>query len=114
MKIQEHCWNEYENYISVHGIDDVSANIATECESINSYIISDYVMLGIQTVLLLPLVIITVKVKKIIWKQDKVIVLMLICLTASVVSFVVYFLYNITMEYRVVWQYSGKSFNCSS
>lgn len=75
--------------------------------------ISNYIMIAFLILLMLPMLYITSKVKKLVWKRDKILPIMLVCLTSSVFSFIMYFLFVTISEYHLVWQNDGhQSYTC--
>ena len=71
-------------------------------------------MTVLLTLLLFPMCYITSKVRTLVWDKDKALVLMLVCLTLSLLAFVLYYVFNIVIEAKLVWQYTnGKSYNCT-
>lgn len=71
-------------------------------------------MAFVLALLLAPMCYITSKVRSLVWDKDKALVLMLVCLTLSLFAFVLYYVFNIVIEAKLVWQYAnGKSYNCT-
>ena len=77
--------------------------------------ISTYVMLPFLLVLATLMCFITVKVRRLVWDKDKILVLMLACLTSTVSLFALYYVYNIMIETHLVWQFTaGKQYVCTT
>jgi len=71
-------------------------------------------MITFLTLLLIPMLYITFKVKAMVWRRDKILPLMLTCLTACVLAFICYFVFVQISEYELVWQNnSARSYTCS-
>lgn len=66
-------------------------------------------MLTLLVLLSVPMLFITVKVRNMVWKNDKVLPLMLCCLTASLFAFIAYFIFELYSEYHLIWQNSESS-----
>jgi hypothetical protein len=58
---------------------------------------------------------VTLKVSYLVWKQDKVLPLMLASLTTSLLMFILYFIFTVESEYNLAWQNGyAKSYTCGA
>lgn len=64
-------------------------------------------MIAMLTILMLPMVYLTLKVKILVWRRDKVIPLMMVCLTSSILFWIFYFVFVLYSEFYIPWQYTG-------
>ena len=113
---KSNCEASYSSYIAEPGFNQTIADeIQRECETIQGNMISSYVMLPFLLVLSTFMCFITVKVKRLVWDKDKILVLMLACLTSTVSLFALYYVYNIMIETHLVWQFTaGKQYVCTT
>jgi len=105
----------YYPYTNKTGYDiDTAEGILDACNQRESVLIAGYIMVVFFSLLLVPLVFITFKVKKLVWHRDKIMPLMLTFLTGCVFSFLCYFIFVQVSEYKLVWQNGGsQSYTCS-
>ena len=73
------------------------------CARIKTYLIVDYVMIAILTLASAAFSVLTIKVKRIVWNEDKIIVVALICLTGSLVAIDTYFMTQVAFYYHMGW-----------
>lgn len=83
--------------------------IDESCKFTQSIRISDYIMLSLLSLLSVPMLYITVKVKKLVWKRDKILPVMMTCLTTSILAFIGYYIFELISEYKLVWQNANSS-----
>jgi hypothetical protein len=67
-------------------------------------------MLSILVLLAVPMLYLTVKVKRLVWKRDKILPLMLMSLSGSVLAFICYYVFELVSEYHLEWQ-NGDSYS---
>lgn len=113
---KSNCQASYSSYIAEPDFNQTIADdIKHECETIQGNLISTYIMLPFLLILALLMCFITVKVKRLVWDKDKILVLMLACLTSTVSLFALYYVYNIMIEKHLVWQFSSdKQYVCTT
>lgn len=88
----------------MEGYDDTQANYYIDyCARIKTYLTVDYVMISILTLTSMAFSILTVKVKRVVWSEDQVIVIALMFLTGSLVSIDVYFMTQVGFYFNLGW-----------
>ena len=108
--------SQYYPYLLRDDADTEVANgIYQACLQKHSIIVSCYVMLTIVSLILFFMSWVTFKVGYLVWKQDKVLPLMLASLTTSLLMFILYFIFTVESEYNLAWQNGyAKSYTCGA
>ncbi len=107
--------NQYLPYITSPAFtgsenqNKTAEGIFKECAVTQSIRISGYLMIVLCVMILVPLLFITMRVKQLVWKRDKILVFMLVFLCSSVIMFIVYFTFLVYSEYHLVWQNNQQS-----
>lgn len=71
-------------------------------------------MIFLLIVIEVPLVWLTLKVKTLVWDSDKILPLMMVCLSSSIICWLFYFIFVLYTEKYIVWSFQGSdSYNCT-
>lgn len=75
------------------------------CSQVNKNLVVVYVMIAILTLFGVVLVAMTLKVKRLVWKQDKVLPLVLMFMTACIAMYDFYFIVQAVVFNKIGWVY---------
>ena len=62
-----------------------------ECSQTRAIVVSSLVMMALLVVLVVPMLVLTNRIRVLVWRDDKLVPLMMACLTLSLVQWLVYF-----------------------